>query len=319
MPFRSESVDAFLESTFSAISHLSDAHISEGNLVVINRLKMTDLPKVMDKMGWTVAPRLMERWFKGKAFALDSYLRDKYYDEPLSIPEDHCDDKIVTMDWALKFERVRDEYDNIFRNINTAAAIKKLQDHITNHKLVDTGSRLGNVGMNARELNAHCQIQTQMFGSRTDTIDDLYGAIGVGMLQLAVVGEVQRGINKDSFRVDNIGVYLKDAYEFNGFQFLGCWTTEKTYGKAELLNHAAAQAYRLTSPSAALAAKFMKTDQPVFHVHNHDFRNYREKHGKGGDFIIYSDVKWTPGYGLTIPLGDALRSHPGNIPALARS
>lgn len=140
----------------------------------------------------------------------------------------------MTMDWALKFERVKDEYENILRNINTVAAIKRLQDHVINHKLFDDASRLGNVGMNALELNAHCQIQTQMFGSRTDTIDDLYGAIGLGMLQLAVVGEVQRGINKDSFRVDNIGVYLKDAYEFNGFQFLGCWTKDKTFGKAEI-------------------------------------------------------------------------------------
>ena len=75
MPFRSESVDVFLESTFFAISQLSDANISEGKTVVINRLKMTDLPKVMDKMGWTVAPRLMERWFEGDAFVLDEELR----------------------------------------------------------------------------------------------------------------------------------------------------------------------------------------------------------------------------------------------------
>lgn len=319
MPFRSEAVDFILESTFFATSRLSDAHISEGKIIVIDKLKLRDLPKVMDKMGWTVAPRLMERWFEGNTFVLDEDLRDKYYNEPLSIPEHDYDDKIVTMDWALKFERAKDRYENIFRNINTASAIALLQKRIIQGQVFDDGSRLGNVGMNARELNAHCQIQTQVFGSSTDTIDDLYGAIGVGMFQLAVVGEVQRGINKDSFRVDNIGVYLKDAYEFNGFQFLGCWTKDKTFGKAEILNHAAAQAYRLKSPGAALAAKFMKTDQPVFHVHNHDFRNYREKHGKGGDFIIYSDVKWTPGNGLTIPLGDALRSYPGNIPALLRS
>lgn len=315
MPFRSQSVDVFLESTFSAISQLSDANISEGKTVVINRLKMTDLPKVMDKMGWTVAPRLMERWFECDAFVLGEELREKYFDDPLDIPAVHCNDIIVTMDWALKFERIRDAYNNIIRIINSYAAINKLHANIIAHKLFDDGSRLGNIGMNARELNAHCQIQTQMFGSRTDTIDDLYGAIGLGMLQLAVVGEVQRGINKDSFRVDNIGVYLKDVYEFNGFQFLGCWTNENTFGKAEILGRAAAQAYRLTSPAAALTAKFIKTDQPVFHVHNHDFRNYREKHGKGGDFIIYSDVKWTPGYGLTIPLGDALR----NVPAFAGS
>ena len=273
----------------------------------------------MDKMGWTVAARLMGRWFESEGFVLDEEQKKKYLRFPLYIPNNHYDDKIVTMDWALKFERVKDEYENILRNINTVAAIKRLQDHVINHKLFDDASRLGNVGMNALELNAHCQIQTQMFGSRTDTIDDLYGAIGLGMLQLAVVGEVQRGINKDSFRVDNIGVYLKDAYEFNGFQFLGCWTKDKTFGKAEILNHAAAQAYRLSAPAAALAAKLIKTDQPVFYVHNHDFRNYREKHGKGGDFIIYSDVKWTPGNGLTIPLGDALRSYQGNIPALLRS
>ena len=318
MPFQSEFADIFLEYTFSAISTLSDANISEGKTVVVDKLKMTDLPKVMRNMGWTVAPRLMERWFESDAFVLEKNLRDKYYIEPLDIPEAHYDDKIVTMDWALSFKRVKNEYENILKNKLTPAAIALLQKRIINAQLFDDGSRLGNIGMSARELNAHCQIQTQPLGSRADTIDDMYGSIGLGMLQLAVVGEVQRGISDDAFRVDHFGVYLKDVYEFNGFQFLGCWTKEKTFGKAEILNRAAAKAYRLANPVADVAVKLLKTDQPVFHVHNHDFRNYLEKHGKGGDFIIYSDVKWSSGDGLTIPLGELLRYHPGNIPALFR-
>lgn len=33
---------------------------------------------------------------------------------------------------------------------------------------------------------------------------------------------------------------------------------------------------------------------PFAAITNADFRNYREKKDKGGDFIIYSDVLWRP-------------------------
>lgn len=141
--------------------------------------------------------------------------------------------------------------------------------------------------MTARELNAICQIQTKHIGKLTDTIDDFYGAIGRGMIQLAVVGHVHRDNHSELFIIEHVGVYLKDCYEFNGFQFLGCWTKDKALGKAEMIS-------RLSANTSLVGAHILLINEPVFHVFNHDFRQYREKHGKGGDFIIYSDVKWLP-------------------------
>jgi hypothetical protein len=41
---------------------------------------------------------------------------------------------------------------------------------------------------------------------------------------------------------------------------------------------------------------------PLGAVTNGDFRDYREKTGKGGDFVIYSDVLWRKS-GQVIDLG----------------
>jgi hypothetical protein len=277
-----------IQSTLSFKSKLSPAHITQGKKVEIDMLKLSDLPGVMRNMGWIVAPKLMDRWFQGDAFVLHDDLRDKYDDFPLSILPEHYDDDIVTMDWALQFDRVVEAYDSIIADYATKAATKLLEKRLHHYGWPTTSPRLGNTSMTARELNATCQIQTAHCGKLTDTIDDFYGAIGRGFVQLAVVGHVYRDNFSEMFIIDNVGLYLKDRYEFEGFQFLGAWTKTKAFGKAEMLS-------RLSAATSPVGTQILKLNEPVFHVFNHHFRQYREKHGKGGDFVIYSDVKWLPG------------------------
>ena len=288
MRYQEEKQPVKVQCTLSFESKLSPAHITQGKIIEIDRLKLTELPGVMRNMGWVLAPKLMERWFQGDAFVLHKDLRKTYDDSPLSIPPEYYDDEIVTMDWALQFNRFEEACYSIINNYSTEASAKSLEVILRRYGWPATTPRLGNTSMTARELNATCQIQTKRFGKLTDTIDDFYGAIGRGMIQLAVVGHVHRDNFSELFIIDHVGVYLKDCYEFNGFQFLGCWTKSKAFGKAEMIS-------RVSANTSLVGAHILQINEPVFHVFNHDFRQYREKHGKGGDFIIYSDVKWLPG------------------------
>ena len=223
---------------------------------------------------------------------MEDDLRKRYDDYPLSIPEAHYDDKIVTMNWALGFDRFKKSCDSVIKNYYTENSIHLLSNKLIKLNWPLTTPILGNTSMTARELNATCQIQTELVGSTTDTIDDFYGAIGKGCAQLAVVGHVQRDKFSELFIIEHVCLYLKDCYEFTDLiQFLGCWTKSKALGKAEMLAHA--------SDAMSLdGTRILQVNEPVFHVFNHHFRQYREKHGKGGDFIVYSDVMWLPGDGF---------------------
>ena len=57
--------------------------------------------------------------------------------------------------------------------------------------------------------------------------------------------------------IEEVGVYVKDSFDFNGNQFLGWW------GPA---------------------------DVPI---NNSDFQRWRAENHTGGDFLVYSDVKRT--------------------------
>ena len=296
MRYQEEKNPVKIQSTLSFESKLSPAYITQGKKVEIDMLKLSDLPGVMRNMGCVVAPKLMERWFQGDAFVLHEDLITTYDDHPLSMQQEHYDDEIVTMDWALQFDRFAEAYETIINHYSTERSALVLEEKLRRCGWPRTLPKLGNTSMTARELNATCQIQTVPCGKLTDTIDDFYGAIGRGMVQLAVVGHVYRGNIEELFIIDNVGLYLKDRYEFDGTQFLGAWSKTKALGKAEMLS-------RLSAAASPVGTQILKLNEPAFHVFNHHFRQYREKHGKGGDFVIYSDVKWLPGADfLPIPL-----------------
>jgi hypothetical protein len=92
--------------------------------------------------------------------------------------------------------------------------------------------------------------------------------------------------------VEKVGFYIRDHYDFNGLQYLGTWTEDRVLTKAET-------AFTL-SLHGQLVLRLK--EGPFAAVTNGDFRDYRDKIGKGGDFIIYSDVLWKKS-GQVIDLG----------------
>ena len=271
-------------------TELKSSQENTGTEISVSPPTLRDLPGAMRKMGWKVAPLLMERWFAGESFTLEGDIRTQYDNEPTTIPPKYYDDTTVKMEWFTSFQRGRDACAELLKSWRTYKSISALNSKIKKAQ-AENRPVLGSKDYNVRELHQYCQIQYINFGSIFDTIDDLYGSIGKAALYLAVLGELIE--NGKKFRLTHFGIYLRDAYEFCEHFPLGIWTKNRTFGKIDIFN---------------IGVPTTETDpyvnEPYCLVTNGNFRKYREKTGNGGDFYIFSDVMWLqPKRGeLIIPL-----------------
>ncbi len=270
-------------------SELSPAQKTKGKELGFNPVKLTDLPGAMRQMGWKIAPLLMEKWQNSEAYELSEDLLQQYADDPLSIPPEHCDEVTVKMEWVKSFSRGKEAYDALLKQWLTEGSRSVLRRRISIATVANMQGRLrgeaarpilGSTNYSARQLHTYCQVQYKEFGSVWSTIDDLYGSIGNAALFLAVVGKM---CGPTKFVVTDLGIYLRDVYEFNGFQPLGIWTKKRTYGKAKIKS-------MFDQSLAETAIQYIQ--EPFCAVFNSDFRAYRKKYDKGGDFFIFSDVAW---------------------------
>ena len=121
MPFDGKLIDEALEWIFTTFtpSYLKPAPEACGTELIISRPKLSDLPAAMRNMGWKIAPALMEKWFKEKSFVLTEDISKKYNAAPTKIPDEHCDETTVKMEWIKSFSRGREAYENLLNKLNT--------------------------------------------------------------------------------------------------------------------------------------------------------------------------------------------------------
>lgn len=85
---------------------------------------MLDLPDAMDRMGFVVGAKLSRRWFNGRKHIFNNE-RDYVY------PPDMVDTATVTLDFMLKYKKVRERYNELIKNdIYTDDAIKALKQRM---------------------------------------------------------------------------------------------------------------------------------------------------------------------------------------------
>lgn len=196
----------------------------------------------------------------------------------------------------MKFPRASEFIDNCHNQLITSNSTKELYTLIVkNENIKYDGDYFGpSENASVRELNEVCHIQTVECRGFSDLIDEIYGALGKFSLQLAVVGIVNiTNLNEVTFKIHKYGIYIKDIYEFNGLQFLGCWTKDRCLGKKQIVAYTLRMAtYPETGMSISDMVPLEVIEQPVVSVFNSDFCKWREKYHMGGDFIIYSDVYW---------------------------
>ncbi|MFA1008553.1 DUF6402 family protein, partial [Pseudomonas tremae] len=258
--------------------------------VIIQSLALSRLPGAMRNMGWDTAAALMQRWFDSPAWEMpEEWKEEKTKPSPLSLHPAHCDDGIVKMDWAMKFERCRNALEAAKLLLTTPNGVKQLEDRLKKAGWDgESFFELGSTSMSALQIDASTQVNFIKLGEPWDVLDDMYGALGIATLKIGVTGNAftkKHAITLKYhryFHVKNMGFYIRDNYDFNGFQYLGTWTENRVLTKTETVI--------AITPQGQLIIKLK--NGPFAAITNGNFRDYREEVGKGGDFVIYSDVLW---------------------------
>ncbi|WP_085744806.1 DUF6402 family protein [Pseudomonas syringae] len=258
--------------------------------VIIQSLALSRIPGAMRNMGWDTAAALMQRWFDSPAWEMpEKWKEQETQPDPMSLSPAQCDECIVKMEWAMQFERCRQAVEVAESRLTTPNALEQLETRLRKAGWQQLNQiNLGFYGMSAREMDSISQINFSLFGDAWDALDDLYGALGKATLKVGVVGKTTTKENtttrqlKNYFNIEYIGFYTRDHYDFNGLQYLGTWTEDRVLTKTESII--------TLSPQGSIIINLK--DGPFSAITNIHFRGYREKTGKGGDFLIYSNILW---------------------------
>lgn len=210
---------------------------------------LTEIPYEMKTLGWEEAAILLQTWFRRPPAVVPNY----------SAPVTN----VVKMDWVLQFERARLVYEGIIRNRvwTNEASRRRIAELLRSWP----APRAGQSSLFGDLSQPVATVDQQWVNSRPVSefgIDGLGAALGRFLLQIAIAGKVNRVLQQMLLvTVDEVGVYVKDSFDFEGEEFLGgflgVWGYRDTF------------------------------------VYNSDFRQWRLKNNAGGDFRVFSDIKRT--------------------------
>lgn len=251
--------------------------------------KIEYIPEVMKRIGWEKSAYIMNKWFSLEAkemledekTATKGYTYDKY-------DKNYVDKTTFTMEWIKSFKRGNDAYDELLKNLNNNAAKKELSDKTFPNILrnIDKDILNSNIGKDflysvesfePEEIHKeHFQRVEISYDSleliiNFGNLDDLYGSLGKFSIYATISKYKVQAIKENKYRltITEVMIYMKDTYEFLGRQYLGHWNCNKV----------------MIDPLSIKLADF------ATEIGNDDFNKYRKENKKGGDMLLFSDVK----------------------------
>ena len=197
------------------------------------------IPDAMDKMKWPVAAKLMRHWFNTKpALAFTVETKDQYQrGNALDIPDAIVSCDIVKMSWAMQFEQVINGIKHLSGEWDSPKGREQLKKRLSQKGNYKKDNISIGYADDIRELEDTAQVNMTLIGSKIDTVNEWYGAIGNANLKVCVRGVVETRDEEAFFNVESVGYYLKDAYDFidDGYpEPLGVWSKDRVLSKAEL-------------------------------------------------------------------------------------
>lgn len=273
-----------------------------------------EIPGAMRKLWMPMSAKLMERWFAG---SLNYSLTDS--DEAAYInqdgkpyPPDMYDMKTIKLDWVLKYERAKAQY----------AALQRTEYLLTPNSLNAIGKALFSLRSSYGEIDAldlcngdlkelHNRFQFQRAGvesslsqkidafirqrARNGGIpDDLTGALG-SFNFYAAIGYAHFNRDGSHVTITSIIIYIKDNYTFTTnanqpSQYLGHWSRN---GAVIVPASVAAGAAGIPWIDHPVAVGDVRVVGNVYYpVRNNSFREWQQRHRRGGDFVIFSDHRY---------------------------
>jgi Family of unknown function (DUF6402) len=219
---------------------------------------ITSIPAIMRKQGWLNGAKFLERWFAGAPATAPAYG-----------PPDTQTIRMST--WVLSYPRARAVYDQLMRERiwMNAAAQKEIAAMLRKKgllALVPQCRPFGNLAAPVYTLD-NDYINYRIVSFTLGDLDDLSAALGNFSFRVVVAGTITPDLktHKCSIMISEVGVYVRDSFDFNGSQFLGFWDDKD-------------MTVSMINPLAGTS------------VSNDDFRSWRTKNHKGGDFLVYSDL-----------------------------
>ena len=227
-------------------------------------MDITKIPGIMRNKNWTEGARIMEAWFNRPPTIKPAYSRPPH---------------LIDIDWALGFSATKKTYNEIINEEIWAndAAKKEVKKWLTREKLLNgSKNNFGDINKSAEDLEDD-YINYRAVGSYLyyyydyyyySGMNDLTATLGRFVLRVAISGTVEPSNmpGMHMVTVDKLGIYIRDTYDFEGDQSLGYWDEDDD--SVSYLNP-------------------LSGDK----VTNESFRNWRSANGKGGDFLVYSNVK----------------------------
>lgn len=251
-------------------------------------LTLTNIPTIMRAQGWTRGATLMSKWLAGPPAIVPHYAS--------------TDTSTIRMRWVLGYRRPRELYDSIFDDqiwANEAARglLRKrlvrwgklgssrqtfdqtmrppsiLESEYINYRSYGGGysgysGYYGSSGYSSSGYSGsvdRVQAANNASGQATG-LSDLVAALGAFNFRVVLAGSVTpTSSGQYQVEVTKVGVYLRDSFDFEGFQFLGFWDDSDNSVSA-------------FNPFSGTA------------VYNSTFRDYRSQNNNGGDMLVFSDV-----------------------------
>lgn len=227
----------------------------------------------------------MSKWFRSAARQVPNYAPP--------------DTTTIKMSWVLGYSRPKALYDSIFKDriwankaarkllakrlkswrFLTAASTQRfdqtrkqpsmLESEYINYRPYGGGysgysgyyGSLGTSGSGYSVYGNSNNASGQIYGG----LNDLVAALGAFTFRVVLAGSVTPVSGRHQVTIDKVGVYMRDSFDFEGFQFLGFW--DDSDNSVSALN-----------PFSGTA------------VFNSTFRDYRDNNHMGGDMLVFSDV-----------------------------
>jgi hypothetical protein len=213
---------------------------------------MLDLPDAMEKMGFAVAAKLARRWFNSRKHEIPTGIAYDY-------PADMIDTEIVSLDFVLKYPKVRAKYERLISSgVYDDRAIKVIREKVGRvlaNKFIENGiaysggfDAFTHSGRDIQKLHNDFQFQREVV-SNFDTLDWSFGLTDLtaslaNFNICAAVAEARIYTEKyfnypkgaaavyccqSHVEVTHIYVYVRDSYSFadkpgkKASQYLGHW------------------------------------------------------------------------------------------------
>lgn len=245
---------------------------------------LTNIPRIMRKNGFHEGAQLMDRWFNHAAAVKPRYAA--------------ADTRTIKMRWVLGYARAKEVYDELIndRMWATPNARKLLRERLQQHGYLQPGALAvfgpppGSMDVLDTYFVNQLPVTTDNKAGRalSNSVDGMLAALGTFSLRMVIAGELHSpsknpmtGQLSYPLAVSDVGIYVRDSFDFEDEQDLGYWDDEENTIRLMKGSVREEVAYRMVG------------GRPDTHVSNAIMRGYREATGFGGDFVVYSNVHWT--------------------------